>query len=91
MADTVEKRTDQPRPAPPYPPGLLPWYWLLLALGGLSNDDGEGDENGKKVIGLDWQNNNFARASRALFCTFLCCRCTTTSWNFLILRFVTFL
>ena len=23
-----------------------------------------------------------------LFCTFLCCRCTTTTWNFLISRFV---
>ena len=30
----------------------------------LSNDDGEGNENGKKAIVLDWQNNNFARASR---------------------------
>ena len=31
-------------------------------LGSLSNDDI--NENGKKAIGLDWQNNNFARASR---------------------------
>ena len=30
----------------------------------LSNDDGDGNENGKKTIGLDRQNNNFARASR---------------------------
>ena len=32
----------------------------------LRNDDGDGDgnENGKKAIGLDKQNNNFARASR---------------------------
>ena len=30
----------------------------------LSNDDGDGNENGKKAIGLDRQNNNFARASR---------------------------
>ena len=29
-----------------------------------SNDDGDGIENGKKSTGLDWQNNNFARASR---------------------------
>ena len=28
----------------------------------LSNDDGDGDENGKKAIGLDKQNNNFTRA-----------------------------
>ena len=33
---------------------------LLLTLRSLSNDDG--NENGKKPIGLDWQNNNFARA-----------------------------
>ena len=34
----------------------------------LSNDkdDGGGKENGKKAIGLDWQNNNFASASRFL-------------------------
>ena len=29
----------------------------------LCNDDGDGNENGKKAIGLDKQNNNFARAS----------------------------
>jgi len=31
-------------------------------LGNLSKDDGDGNENSKKAIGLDWQNNNFARA-----------------------------
>ena len=35
-----------------------------VLLGSLSNDDGDGNQNGKKAIGLDWQNNNFARASR---------------------------
>ena len=30
-------------------------------------DDGEGNENGKQPTGLDWQNNNFARASRFLY------------------------
>ena len=29
-----------------------------------SNDDGDVNENGKKSIGSDWQNNNFARTSR---------------------------
>ena len=29
----------------------------------LGNDDGDGNKNGKKAIGLDWQNNNFTRAS----------------------------
>ena len=33
-------------------------------LGSLSNDNGDVKENGKKAIGLDWQNNNFARASQ---------------------------
>ena len=37
---------------------------FFLSLGNLNNDDGDGNENGKKVLGLDWQNNNFARASR---------------------------
>ena len=36
----------------------------VLAHVSLSKDDGDGNENGKKAIGLDWQNNNFARASR---------------------------
>ena len=40
------------------------------SLGNLSNDDGDGNENGKKAIGLDWQNNNFAR-DITLFCIFL--------------------
>ena len=34
------------------------------AIGSLSNNDGDVNENGKKAMGLDYQNNNFARASR---------------------------
>ena len=49
----------------------------------LSNDDGDVNENGKKAKSLDWQNNNFARASRSV-CTFLCCHCTYTTWQCLI-------
>ena len=30
----------------------------------LSNEDGEGNENGNKPIGLNWQNNNLARVWR---------------------------
>ena len=30
----------------------------------MSNDDSDGNENGKKAKGLDKQNNNFARALR---------------------------
>ena len=32
----------------------------LGSLSLLSNEDGDGNEKGKKAIGLDWQNNNFA-------------------------------
>ena len=44
----------------------LPWYqnFWIATIGSSSNDDGDGNENGKKAIGLDEQNNNFARASR---------------------------
>ena len=38
--------------------------YCMDSLGSLSNDDGDGSEKGKKAMGLDWQNNNFARASR---------------------------
>ena len=31
-----------------------------MSLGSLSNDAGDVNENGKKAIGLDWQNNHFA-------------------------------
>ena len=44
--------------------GVKPSKILDLSLGSLSNDDGDGNENGKKAIGVDWQNNNFARAAR---------------------------
>ena len=36
--------------------------------GTLSNDDGDIYENGEKAIGLDWQNNNFARGARVAQC-----------------------
>ena len=39
---------------------------FLVTIGSLSNDNGDGSENGKKAVGLDRQNNNFARASRFL-------------------------
>ena len=36
----------------------------VVLLGSLSNKDGDGNENGKKATGLDWQNKNLSRASR---------------------------
>ena len=44
------------------PPQLPP----PIFLGSLSNDNSDFNENGKNPIVLDWQNNNFVRASR--FC-----------------------
>ena len=38
---------------------------LAGLLGSFSNDDGDRNEDGKKAIGLDWQNKNFARANHA--------------------------
>ena len=39
----------------------------LVIIGSLRNDDDDdGNESGKKAIGLDKQNNDFARASRFL-------------------------
>ena len=38
-------------------------FWMTT-IGSFSKDDVDGNENGKKALGLDWQNNNFARASR---------------------------
>ena len=37
--------------------------WVPPLLGSLSNNDGDVNENGKKAIGLDWQNYNFVHAS----------------------------
>ena len=37
---------------------------MMLIIGSLSNDDGDVKENANNAIGLDWQSNNFARASR---------------------------
>ena len=33
----------------------------------MSKDNGDVNENAKKAIGLDWQNNNLARVSRFLY------------------------
>ena len=51
----------------------------FATLGSLSNDDGDGNENGKKALGLD--------GSRFL-CTFRYRCCTTTTWNRLVSRFI---
>ena len=39
----------------------------MFSVGSLNNYEGDGNEDGKKAIGLDKQNNNFARASRFLY------------------------
>ena len=129
-------------------------FQTCYCVGSLSNNVGDDNENGKKAIDLDWQNNNFGRSLRSkrfrasssrtlgrerkkeewrgrgrgekvsysplplpvqffllplqlsrynstgnacyagyfgrasrLFCTFLCNRCTTATWNCLISLF----
>ena len=37
---------------------------MYQLIGSLTNNDGDGNEDGKKAIGLDKQNGNSARASR---------------------------
>ena len=39
----------------------------MFSIGSLNNYEGDGNEDGKKAIGLDKQNNKFARASRFLY------------------------
>ena len=51
-------------------------------MGNLSNDGGDSNKNGKKAIGLDKQNNNYACTSP--FFVFLGSRFTTATWNLLI-------
>ena len=48
----------------------------MLTIGSLSNNDGDGNENGKLARGVYHQNNNFACVSR-FFCTLLSRGCTT--------------
>ena len=58
---------------------------LVLKLGSLSNDNGDGNENDKRAVGLDWKKKTTLHVHHS-FCTFLCRHCTTTTWNFLISR-----
>ena len=49
-----------------------------------TNDDGDGKENGKKKMFIN--NKQQLCTCITLFCTFLCRRYTTSTWNFLISR-----
>ena len=40
------------------------YCWRRKTLGSLGNDEDDRNENGTKSIGLDKENNNFARATR---------------------------
>ena len=48
-------------------PKWPPFHCSGTAIGSLGNDDGDVNENVKTAIGLDKQNNNFARASNFFF------------------------
>ena len=58
----------------------------IQTLGSLNNDDGDGNKNGKKAIGLDWQNNNFTCAS--FFLVHIFAVTAPTTCNFLVSRFM---
>ena len=49
------------------------------SLGSLGNDEGDVNKNVTKATGLDWQNNNFARATRFFVHFSVCRHCTTTT------------
>ena len=59
----------------------------LLLIGSLSNNDGDGHENGKKSSRFRLTKQQLCTCI-TLFCTFPCRRCSTTTWNCLISRFV---
>ena len=58
---------------------------LIIIIRSLCNDDGHGNENGKKSNRLRLQQ---LCTCITLFCSFLCRRCTTTTWKCLISRCV---
>ena len=77
-----------PIPLPLSTPAMVkPDQQLGSLFGSLSNDDGDRNEDGKKAIGFRLEKQQLCTCI-TLFCTFLCCRCTTTKWKCLILRFV---
>ena len=45
----------------------------------VGNDDGDGNKNCKKVRGLESKTTTL-HVEHAI-CTFVCCHCTTTTWN----------
>ena len=56
-------------------------------LGSLSNDDGDGNENGKRATELDIKTTTL-HVLFTLLCTLLCRQFTTTTWKCLILHFL---
>ena len=52
---------------------------VIVVLGNLRNHNGDGEANVKKAIGL-MSKTTTLHVYHAI-CTFLCCPCTTTTWN----------
>ena len=70
--DTMEKRTLETTIITLYSLSIFSLAKSLqLTLGSLRNDDADGNENGKKAMGLDKQNNNFARGLHVLHAFFV--------------------
>ena len=64
---------------------------LNALLGSFSNDDGDGNENGKKSYGFVSKTTSLHVLLVCIFlqvCTFLCRYCTTTIWECQISRFM---
>ena len=61
----------------------------VAATATLRSNDADGNDNVQKTIGLLKKDNNFARASRFFFfLDFFARFCTTTTWKYLISRFM---
>ena len=59
-------------------PIFSPLLVLASTLGSLSNGDGDGNEDGKKAMGLAVAKQQLCTCI-TLVCTFLCRHCTTTT------------
>ena len=60
----------------------------VVSLRSFSNDDGDVNTNDKRNNRFRLAKEQLCTCITLLFCTFLCRHCSTTTWKFLISRFV---
>ena len=65
---------------------LIDCLWFIVVLGSLSNDDGHGNENGKKAIGKISKTTTLHVHQAFLY--IFCRHCTITTWKCLLWGFV---